>query len=541
MDASISGQRPLGDHTQELLLKRMRLGATGPFARGLIKLENSMLKHIAIIAAALPFAGVAGFLYLESDPGGPAPSLDADVPSFIGSPAVPKPIASALAQPIIQHPYLAMTGNNSMHNDAAQSDAYRWSGPLGIDAKVQSRQFHRLGGACVAQTFDQAGRMLGTCVGPFGVTLVARDPETLEILARQSITRWVPWGMKFSGGVYFHLDHEDHVLLASNDLAIDRWALREAKGEFSWERVGRIDISAPLELAAEGPHHVIDVMPDWNGDYWFITRAGLVGMIDRAGGKSHAIALGEPGSREGIDNALAVGENGVFVVSSHAMYNFGRAADGEIETRWREAYDRGSAQKAGTMGFGSGTTPTLVGNDYVAITDNADGRVNVVVYAQEPRSGEQQVCAVPVFKPDRGTSENSLSAVGNALIVENNFGYEGPRNIPESESGLARVDIRGGRCDTVWETHEITSPSAVPKTSLANGLIYVYTRDEGNPADLHAWYFTAVDFETGALVYKQLTGVGWKFNNHYGSITIARDGSAYASTMGGLLRISDSR
>lgn len=499
-----------------------------------------MFARIAIAAVALLVASAVGFLYIESDPGGPAPSLDANVPSFIGSPAIPRPIASALAEPIIQHPYLAMTGNNGMHNDAAQSDAYRWSGPLGIAPKVQSRQFHRLGGACVAQTFDRAGRMLGTCVGPFGVTLVARDPETLEILARQTITRWVPWGMKFSGGVYFHLDNEDRVLLATNDLTIDRWALREAKGEFAWERVESIEIGAALNSAAKEEHHVIDVMPDWNGDYWFITRAGLVGTIDRAGKSAHAMALGVAGNRESIDNALAVGEKGVFVVSNHAMYNLGRAADGRIETRWREAYDRGTAQKAGTMGFGSGTTPTLVRNDYVGITDNADGRVKVVVYAQEPRTGKQQVCAVPVFKLGLGTSENSLSAVGNSLIVENNFGYEGPRNIPESESGIARVDIRGEQCETVWETHEITSPSAVPKTSLANGLIYLYTRDEGNPADLHAWYFTAIDFETGALVYKQLTGVGWKFNNHYGSITIARDGSAYASTMGGLLRISDS-
>jgi hypothetical protein len=193
------------------------------------------------------------------------------------------------------------------------------------------------------------------------------------------------------------------------------------------------------------------------------------------------------------------------------------------------------------MGFGSGTTPTLVGNEYVAITDNADGQVHVVVYAQRPRRGRQQVCAVGIFEADRGTTENSLSAVGSSLIAENNFGYEGPRNVPRSEPGIARVDIGDGDCTVVWETRAITSPSAVPKTSLANGLIYLYTRDEGNPDDLHAWYFTAIDFETGKLVFKQLTGVGWRFNNHYGSITIAPDSSAYVGMMGGLVRIRDSK
>ena len=79
----------------------------------------------------------------------------------------------------------------------------------------------------------------------------------------------------------------------------------------------------------------------------------------------------------------------------------------------------------------------------------------------------------------------------------------------------------------------------MPKVSLASGLVYVYTRDEANPEDLHAWYFTAVDVRTGDVVYKQLTGVGWLFNNHYGSISIGQDGNAYVGVMGGLVRISD--
>jgi hypothetical protein len=56
---------------------------------------------------------------------------------------------------------------------------------------------------------------------------------------------------------------------------------------------------------------------------------------------------------------------------------------------------------------------------------------------------------------------------------------------------------------------------------------------------LHAWYFTAVNVHTGTLVYKLLTGTGWLFNNHYGSISIGPDGTAYVGIMGGLVKISD--
>lgn len=131
--------------------------------------------------------------------------------------------------------------------------------------------------------------------------------------------------------------------------------------------------------------------------------------------------------------------------------------------------------------------------------------------------------------------------MGNGLIVENNFAYEGPKNIPNAEPGIARVNIlkeaRG--CKLAWENRNISSPSAVPKVSLANGLVYVYTRDDANPPDLHAWYFTAIDAASGEVVYKQLTGIGWLFNNHYGSISISPDGTAYVGVMGGLVKIRD--
>ncbi|MEH6571033.1 MAG: hypothetical protein V7709_18280, partial [Halioglobus sp.] len=448
---------------------------------------------------------------------------------------------AALDLPYAQHPYLAGRGVNSMHNDSAQSDSYRWAGPLGNNLEVTTKQFHRILGSCVSQTFDRKGRMIGTCVTPFGVTLVARDPDTLEVLARQSITRWLPIGQKFSGGVYFHLDHEDQVLLATNDLAIQRWKIVGEGQVLEWQLAQSVSIAEILNGVRKETHLVIDVMPDWQGNYWFITRAGLVGVIDRQGQYGHAIALGDVNQTEGIDNALAVGKRGVFVVSNHAMYSFNLGADGEVHQQWRERYDRGSAPKPGTMGHGSGTTPTLIGDDYVAITDSADGQVHVVVYAQQPRSGSQEICKLGVFPSDRGVSENSLAVIGRGLIVENNFGYDGPKNIPEAEPGIARVNIleEGQGCELAWENRRISSPSAVPKVSLANGLVYLYTRDESNPADLHAWYFTAVDVKTGEVVYKQLTGIGWLFNNHYGSISISPDGTAYVGVMGGLVRIKD--
>src|SRR5438552_1561465 len=85
---------------------------------------------------------------------------------------------------------------------------------------------------------------------------------------------------------------------------------------------------------------------------------------------------------EAIGNSFAVDETGgVFIVSDHAMYRFDAGAMREPVVTWRAEYDRGTRLKPGQVNFGSGTTPTLMGTGWVAITDNADPQLHVVVYS----------------------------------------------------------------------------------------------------------------------------------------------------------------
>jgi hypothetical protein len=78
----------------------------------------------------------------------------------------------------------------------------------------------------------------------------------------------------------------------------------------------------------------------------------------------------------------------------------------------------------------------------------------------------------------------------------------------------------------------------VPKLSLANGLVYAYTKDPtGDGSD--PWYLTAIDFGSGRTVYKLLAGYGLGFNNNYAPITIGPDGSAYVGSLGGLVELRD--
>jgi hypothetical protein len=54
-----------------------------------------------------------------------------------------------------------------------------------------------------------------------------------------------------------------------------------------------------------------------------------------------------------------------------------------------------------------------------------------------------------------------------------------------------------------------------------------------------AWYFTALDFETGDTVFQILTSTGKEWNVNYAATTIAPDGTAFVGTLRGLISIKD--
>jgi hypothetical protein len=99
------------------------------------------------------------------------------------------------------------------------------------------------------------------------------------------------------------------------------------------------------------------------------------------------------------------------------------------------------------------------------------------------------------------------------------------------------VDRDGDRCTKRWHSNEI-APSVVPKASLANGLVYTYTKPAGDDSD--PWYLTALDFRSGKTVYKARAGAGLGFNNNYAPVTIGPTGTAYVGTLGGIVALRDS-
>lgn len=449
---------------------------------------------------------------------------------------------------------MAANGSSNVHGDAYQSDTHEGPGPTGRDLTVRSRL---QGGLCGSVTFDSKGRIVTVCMTPgLAPRLMLLDPDDLGAIDSLTLPGKAGTSLtEVSGGGYFYLDQRDRAVVPTKDGTIQVVGVRRD----ALVTEARYDLKPAI-----GTSGIVSVLPDWSGRMWFVTASGVVGVLDPATGAVSTHVL----QGETIANSIAVDESGgVFVVSDHALYRFDARGGGRPAVTWRAVYDRGTRQKPGQLSQGSGTTPTLIGpasgpgGGYVAITDNADPRMKVLVMARGA-AGPEKVCEQPVFAPGKGADENSLVAVGGDLIVENNYGYVvgdhallkgmlGGRQV-DTEPGLARVhvDYATRTCSLAWSDTAERVPSVVSKVSLATGLLYTFThptaeelrsaRRQGSTAMPDAWYLTAMDVRTGKRVWSRLVGSGPLFNNHYAPVTLGSDGSAYVGVVGGLVRIKDS-
>jgi hypothetical protein len=493
-----------------------------------------MLRRAWMIAVAVVWALTAAGIARAQSPGQvpqPIPqSPNGDVPTFLGSAATLDPTPGL---DVPRHPFMAPNGRSNLHNDAYQTDSYRWAGPLGKRTASSSALFSR---ECASITIDSHGRLVTICVGLDKPVLAMLHPQTLRVLAAMDLPprNFGPNPFQdFSGGGYFYLDNRDRAVIAAGNRHI--LVVAETGGTANPGFALRRDYDV-TSAVPEGDA-LISALPDWAGRIWFASRDGVVGTVHPVSGLVRSVDTGEP-----IGNSFAVDKaGGVYIVSDKAMYRFD-VADGRPAVTWRRTYPNIGTAKPGQTQAGSGTTPTLMGRRYVAITDNADPMA-VLVYDRRSRvSGSRLVCRQPVFRKGASATDQSLVAARRSLIAENNHGYTGPASTMNggvTSPGVERVDLDsdGRGCHSVWRS-AVRAPSVVPKLSLAAGLVYTYTKPKRNDTT-DAWYLTALDFDTGKRVYRRLAGTGFGYNNNFAPVTISPNGTAYVGVLGGVTRFRD--
>ncbi|MFH1435586.1 MAG: hypothetical protein ABIJ56_07695 [Pseudomonadota bacterium] len=182
---------------------------------------------------------------------------------------------------------------------------------------------------------------------------------------------------------------------------------------------------------------------------------------------------------------------------------------------------------------GSGTTPTLFGDNlqYIAFTDGSRPLTLVVLRTQDGSS--VAIDAPHPFSGPESQTENTITASGNRFALESN-----------STKGAAAYRLSGGdveeRAELVWVNEDIFAPNGVPLISAESNALYLYEMQGDSPwSDETEWFVTALDLDTGELLWRQLIGAGLDYNSVYAPLCIDHRRRMYIGLYGGLLRLMD--
>ena len=289
-------------------------------------------------------------------------------------------------------------------------------------------------------------------------------------------------------------------------------------------------------------------------------------------GEARRLFMGKTDYAEQIQNSFSVGPDGVYIVSNVALYKLRFNDDKkkiELDPKWRPTYRKGPLFydndhkiKPGHLNDGSGTTPTLIEDRFVAIVDNGPDHVALNVFRQD--NGEL-VSKLPLFESGKSAVENSVVAYYDHLVVGNTYGYLDPFKENPTAGGLMRFDYDLAAGKYVkregWPAAgHIDAKTATPKVSTARGLLYVYQRED-EPTNGHKdWVLTAIDFRTGwrvfsikgyfnkgefndsvtRIVERAALGKGnydrKVFNNIWGTFTFGPENTVYLGAYRGFMR-----
>jgi hypothetical protein len=256
-------------------------------------------------------------------------------------------------------------------------------------------------------------------------------------------------------------------------------------------------------------------------------------------------------------------DNGIYVSSNdhhHKLRWTGqKLSDDEADGAWTVPYRNGG-------GFGSGTTPSLMGfgpdEDRFVVIGDGDEVVNITLlwrdeipewWQQLPDAPHRRIAGIGpanMGDPDLAEikTEQSITVSGYGAMAVNNepatipegFPAQGVRMLcfmlghkPEyTPRGMHKYvwDPVARELRQAWVNLDISSPNSVPFVAEESGLVYTCGVRDGQ------WTIEAADWETGDSRFHFVLG-GSKFNTLGAGVTVDEDGRLLFGSMYGKTRI----
>lgn len=320
-------------------------------------------------------------------------------------------IAPATAHPVTakaipDNPFLLPGSWGCIHDDSYRSDTYAVSGPLGVAPSTMSAWLGTPAvpcALCVGITFDKQGYLIAAAIKidmasvpmTSNVQLTLMDPDDVSTLATFDLPGETYYPGFRPAGTYFYQDQLDRTVAGTVDNSVLVVSHGQMDGAWTFKQEAVWDLSSVVKTG-DG---IEALAPDSAGHVWVTSKNGVVATVDATTGK----LLGSNNDMQQLGAYIANGhavseESAASIASDAAMHRFDADAFGRPVQTWREPYAKGTGVKPGRVELGTGTTPTIMGGKYVAITDNAQPYMHVLVYkCAKTIKGKRLTTSVPVF------------------------------------------------------------------------------------------------------------------------------------------------
>ena len=373
--------------------------------------------------------------------------------------------------------------------------------------------------------------------------------------------------MSMSNGNYVICDNENYAYTNARTV-ICRYKLKEAGNP----KAGIIlDKQVDMAPYMDNPQTLVGMVMTYDG-YLVVASGNGIAIIDRTMSMPPVVKL-IPDDQV-ITNSAAVDEhNGIYIASNSRtpggkgiMHKFvwknGKLSEDEADGAGTASYDGGPEAPAIKMGYGTGSTPTLMGfgddeDKLVVITDGAK-RMKLVAFwrddipedavpvdAENPRIADQKEISCGLSASTEWIqSEQSVAISGYGAFVVNNVI---PNTVPDKivavlsigplvtpPFGVERLqwDTEKNQWYSVWTRPDVSSISMIPAISTASNMVFVngYTEADG-------WEVTGLDWGTGATSHRVIFGQTSRGNGAYAIIQYMENGDLLFNSVGGPFRV----
>ena len=428
------------------------------------------------------------------------------------------------------HPFMKDNLPSAMHEDSYASDISNMQGPVPENPSVQYFQVREKGkefsGMCPSFAFVDDKTMVTLSFGRTNTTLLLLDIENeIKVLDAIKIPGRGHKAMELaskkarmalfrntSGGAYFFLSKANEVIIPGPEYSIFYIPIKDEK--FDRGRMVQYDILEEIEKgdlliegikAKEGRNKLTAVMPDAQGNIWYTSKMGVIGVIDlknfKKGDyqekgicpKTYSFYIGEfgllrkiqhffgekyekledlefyregmsdaeyrmelrdffmidPETREEIQNSFSIGPDGVYIVSNIALYKF-RFNDEtkkiEMDPKWHTTFHEIGDQIYPNDGIQKKGQLNDGSGTTPTLMDNrfviiADNDQRQINLNIYSQDDGHLVNRFELFEKDSSACENSVVAYGNSLLIGNTFNYVDPFDFNDTPGGIDRFDF----------------------------------------------------------------------------------------------------